>query len=154
MESRRFPPPWSVDHSPSARRRCSSRISWRCLFATAAQARQLTLSPCALHSPPSPARGEGIRSDRPAPAILVNRRSGSRPSTARVAAVRSAWDRGSLANAGSRASGGDSARPARTAVHRKNYRREAASHRLTRHHTGRARSAAHSSRRGSAAHSM
>jgi hypothetical protein len=25
--TRRFPPPWSVDHSPSARRRCSSRIS-------------------------------------------------------------------------------------------------------------------------------
>jgi hypothetical protein len=27
MNSRRFPPPWSADHSPSTRRRCSSRIS-------------------------------------------------------------------------------------------------------------------------------
>ena len=99
-------------------------------------------------------------------AILVNRRSGNRrksrrPSTARVAAVRSAWDRESRANAGSPASDRDSARPTRTAVRRKNYRgghsrgrRSAASRRLTMHHTGRAPSAAHSSRRGSAAHSM
>jgi hypothetical protein len=27
VTGRRFPPPWSVDHSPSTRRVCSSRIS-------------------------------------------------------------------------------------------------------------------------------
>jgi len=27
MTTRRFPPPWFVDHSPNTRRRCSSRIS-------------------------------------------------------------------------------------------------------------------------------
>jgi hypothetical protein len=87
----------------------------------------------------------------PAPAILVNRRSGDALKPAApvllASAVRSAWERGSRANAGSPASGGDSARPARNAVRRKNYRRDhshgrrsAASRRLTMHHTGRARS--------------
>jgi hypothetical protein len=60
------------------------------------------LALCTRH--PLPQGGRVFVATRPAPAILVNRRSGSRPSTARVAAVRSAWDRGSLANAGSRAS--------------------------------------------------
>ena len=35
-----FPPPWSVDHSPTTRRRCSSRISSVMLDARAAPARQ------------------------------------------------------------------------------------------------------------------